>query len=372
VYGPAKVSFAAACLEPAFYPAGKLNRILSGTLRENPDHSAAYFFPPGLPELRRQIARRSPELACHFSPQDIVITSGATEGVHLCLQAVAKPGEVIAVESPVFFGILLAISSLGMKVIEVPTDPRAGLDLDVLERLLRRGRVRACIVTSNCQNPLGYVMSDESKDRLAKMAARYEAPVIEDDVFGDLAFGERRPSTVKSFDRAGLVLLCSSYSKTLAPGFRIGWVEGGRFRSTVEQLKFVSSLAAPSLSQRAMAEFLVSGGYDRHLRRLRVILERQVLGYSRVISESFPLGTRVSRPKGGFLLWVELPRNMDAVRLCRHALHDEGIAALPGTFFSAGGRFRNCMRLSCSKAWAPATERALRTLGRLCREIKTK
>ncbi|HLY99863.1 MAG TPA: PLP-dependent aminotransferase family protein, partial [Candidatus Angelobacter sp.] len=300
-----------------------------------------------------------------FAPRDVVITCGAQEALSLCLRAVAKPGDVIAVESPTYFGMLELAAFFQVKVIEIPTHPQQGMDLDELERAIRKHRIKACMVMPNCHNPLGYVLSDDYKKALVDLTARRNVVLIEDDVYGELAFDGPRPSTLKSFDRKGLVLLCSSFSKIISPGYRIGWVAPGRFRAEIERLKFMSTVASPSLPQLVIAEFMASGGYDRHLKRIRKTLAGYVDLVRLAIAKYFPEGTRVSRPAGGHVLWVELPPKINALRLYQAALA-EHISILPGTIFSATGRYKNYVRLNCAHHWSEAHDRALLTLGRLC------
>jgi DNA-binding transcriptional MocR family regulator len=363
---PANVPFGAGGASPALYPTRRLNQILRRVVREQPLHSMQYDFPPGVAVLRRQIARRAATVGCRLSPDDVTITGGALEAVNLSLRAVARPGDVIAVESPTYFAILESIASLGMKVIEIPTHPQAGMDLELLERAIRRHRVKACVVLSNCHNPLGYVLPDDYKKALVDLTARCDVAVIEDDVYGDLTFEGPRPRTMKSFDRKGLVLWCASISKILCPGFRLGWVAPGRFRADVERLKLLTNVCTASLPQLVIAEFLESGGYDRHLARLRATLAGQVEMVRQAIAKYFPDGTRISRPAGGYMLWIELPRRVDAVKLYRAALA-EHISILPGTVFTSTGDYRHHIRINCGHAWSPAHDRALLTLGRLAR-----
>ncbi len=362
---PECIPFAAGCITPDLYPNRALNLILRRIVNRQPLHSGRYEFPPGIESLRRQIARRSPDTGFESAPEDVVVTCGALEAVTLSLRAVAKPGDVIAVESPTYFGILGSAASLGMKVVEIPTHPQDGMDLDRLETAIRNHRVKACVVMPSCHNPLGYVLPERKKKELADLAARSNIAVIEDDVYGDLAYNTPRPRTVKSFDRKGLVLLCSSFSKTLPPGYRVGWVMPGRYRAEVERLKFLSTVATSTLSQMAVADFLGSGGYDRHLNRLRAVFAGQVETVRQAVARYFPEGTRVSRPAGGILLWIEMPPKIDALKLYQSALA-ERIAILPGRIFSSSNRFRNHIRINCGHAWTEAHERALVKLGKLC------
>src|SRR5215471_8801370 len=361
----AHVPLGAAAARSFIFPNVRLNRIINKIVRDQPEHSARYEFSGGIEVLRRQIARRAITYGCSFSPNDVTITCGGMEALNLAVRAVARPGDVIALESPTYFALLQIIESLGMKAIEIPTHPRRGMDLDALSRAIRRHHVRACISMLNCHNPLGFIASDEYKKDLVELLTKHDVPLIEDDIYGDLAFDGSRPKTAKTFDTEGLVLLCSSFSKVLAPGFRVGWIEAGRFRDVVRRLKFISSIASPSLPQLAIAEFIQSGGYERYLRGLRRCLADQVQLYSQHVINYFPEGTKISRPAGGYVLWVELPETVDAVKLYRAAV-SKNISIVPGVIFSASGRFRNHIRISCGHPWSESMERAIMTLGRFC------
>jgi DNA-binding transcriptional MocR family regulator len=364
---PGMVPMGSALPDPELLPNRKLNQITRGIIRRAPLHSATYAFSPGIEALRRQIARRSLAYGCNFSPSEIVVTSGAMEALNLSLRAVARAGDVIAVESPTYFGVLEAIQSLGMRAIEIPTHPSEGMSFDLLESAVRKHRIKACVAMTNGHNPLGYVLPDDHKKRLAEFTATTDVALIEDNIYGDLAFGGRQPKVAKVFDRTGNVLLCSSFSKVLAPGFRVGWMQAGRYQGEVERLKFMNTVATASLPQLVIAEYLESGGYDRYLTRLRIAFAEQVRITSQAAAKYFPEGTRITRPDAGYLLWVELPKRVDAVKLFRAALA-ANISVVPGPIFSASGRFRNCIRISCGYRWSDTIDRALLTLGRLAGE----
>jgi DNA-binding transcriptional MocR family regulator len=361
------VPLGAAAASPALYPNAKLNKIISKIGRTDPAHSGRYELTNGLEVLRRQIARRAIACGCSFSPNDITITCGGMEALNLAVRAVARPGDVLAIESPTYFAVLQIIESLGMKALEIPTHPRAGMDLDALSRAIRKHRVRGCISMTNCHNPLGFILDDEYKKNLVQLLTKLDVPLIEDDIYGDLAFSSVRPKTAKSFDTEGIVLACSSFSKVLAPGFRIGWIEAGRYRDAVKRLKFINTVAASSLPQLAIAEFIQSGGYDRYLRGLRETLSKQAQLYSQATARYFPEGTKISRPGGGCVLWLELPGNVDGLTLYRRAAA-QNISIIPGEIFSASGQFKNYIRLSCGFPLEDSIESALRTLGNLCRK----
>ncbi|HEY6167933.1 MAG TPA: PLP-dependent aminotransferase family protein, partial [Verrucomicrobiae bacterium] len=263
------VRLGAACPDPSLMPSRELSRIMAAIGRRSPDLGNSYDVPPGVLALRKQIARRTLEAGCTLAPDDIVTTCGAMEALNLCLRAVAQPGDTIAIESPAYFGFLQIIESLGMKACEVPTFPREGVCLVDLEKRLDCCDITACMFSTNFSNPLGSLMPDEKKKALVELLAARDIPLIEDDLYGDLAFAPQRPKAAKAFDKKGLVLLCSSFSKTIAPGYRVGWAAPGRYQAKVEHLKFVNTNSNAMLPQLAVAEFLALGGYDRHLRRVR-------------------------------------------------------------------------------------------------------
>jgi DNA-binding transcriptional MocR family regulator len=366
---PSMIPFGAACASPEFYPNRKLNQTIHRIMLRKPAHSSRYDLPTGSEPLRRQIARRSTTYGCSFSPREILITCGAMEALNLGLRAVAKPGDVVAIECPTYWGILQMIQSLEMKAIEIPTHPRTGMDLDALSTAIKKHRVRICIGMTNCHNPLGFVTDDNYKRDLVSLLARHNVPLIEEDIYADLTFDGIRPTAAKTFDSEGIVMLCSSFSKVLAPGFRVGWIQAGRFQEEVERQKFVASIASPSLPQLAIAEFLETGGYDRYLRGLRGALSEQMKRTSQAIATHFPEGTKLSRPAGGYVLWVELPKNIDALKLYRAALA-RNISVLPGPICSPTGQFRNHIRINCGQTWSERIEQAIATLGKLCLEVQ--
>jgi DNA-binding transcriptional MocR family regulator len=366
---PRVVQLGASIPSPELLPTQRLNRELATLAREAGDLAVEYDMPPGCLELRQQIARRSLEWGCSLSPDDFITTCGASEAVYLALRVVARAGDTIAIDSPAYYGTLQAIESLGLRALEIPSHPRHGLELEALEAALDKRRVAALLTVPSFSNPLGSCMPEEHRQRLVALLARHDIPLIEDDIYGDLFFGPERPRTCKAFDTEGRVLLCGSFSKTLAPGYRVGWIAPGRYRERVELLKFAQTVATATLPQLAIASFLRSGGYDRHLRALRRRLAAQMEQMTEAIAEHFPEGTRVTRPTGGSLLWVELPSTVDALALHSRAL-EAGIGIAPGPIFSAQPqRYSHFIRMSYSQPWSPRIEAAVATLGSLARSL---
>lgn len=354
---------------PQLLPIEKLTRMLARESRRFAKQSVSYELPPGNLRLRQQIAQRLLLSGCTLSPDQIVITSGCVEAVVLALRALCRPGDTVIIETPVYFNFLQLIEELGLKALEIPASPRGGISLEALEYALARnhGEIKACIVLTNFNNPLGSLMTDAGKRRLVELLGSYRVPLIEDDIYGDLSYTDERPSVAKAYDKTGNVLLCSSFSKTLAPGYRVGWIAAGCYQEQIERGKMIANVATASPPQQAIAEFLANGGYEHHLRSIRRSYARQVAQMGDAIGRCFPQGTRVSRPQGGFVLWVEMPEPIDSLRLYERA-KKVGISIAPGQIFSIEGKFRNCIRLNAA-CWDPCVEAAVATLGRLASEL---
>lgn len=354
--------------DPKLLPGEKLSRIMAAEGRKLGVHSTDYDIPPGCECIRRELARRSLEWGCALKPEEFVITNGCTEAVSLALRAVCSPGDTVAVESPTYFGLTNVLRELQLKALPIPVDSNEGIDLDALESALSKTKVAACALIPNFHNPAGFVMPEENKRRLLDILGKRSIPVIEDDIYGDLNHTGERPRCIKAFDREGMVLLCSSFSKTLAPGYRVGYISAGRWQAKVMRLKIATSLANATLPVRAISEYLRNGGYDRYLRSLRQTYRHQVERMREAVVHSFPEGIGLSRPQGNFILWCELPAKVDSILLFKQALR-AGISIAPGPLFAPGGGFKNFMRLNCGHPVTPAVERAVAVLGQLARQL---
>ncbi len=347
-----------------FMPVKSLTRATRSIISRNPQKSMDYLFPPGDRKLREQIAQLYTHTHTRVSANDVIVTSGATEALSISLRTVAKRGDTIAVESPTYFAVLRMIEQMGMLAVEIETDPVTGLDLDALEEAFDTMDIRAVLASPNTSNPLGSQMPEDRKRELVNLLAERDIPLIEDDVYGSVYFGDKAPRPAKSYDLNNIVLSCSSFSKTLAPGHRIGWVIAGRYHKKFLQYKQAWSSATSSINQLALAEFLSSGQYDRHLVRLRIAMREQVEKGRFMIAQNFPQGTCISNPHGGNVLWVEMPKQCDSIDIFNRAL-EHNIAITPGILFSATRQFKNCMRINCGHPWSAANEAALKTLGQI-------
>ncbi len=362
---PGVAPLAAALPSPSLLPVAALHRLYAGVARRHPKLlEGGSHINMDEPALVRQLVRRSLAWGGPLASDEIVITNSCTEALGLCLRAVTRPGDTVAVESPAYYLMLQLLETLGLKALEIPTDPRTGVSVEALDLATRDGRVAACLLVPNASNPLGSVMPDEKKRLLATLTAARGVAVIEDDIYGDLHFGSQRPWPIKAFDTAGNVLLCSSFSKSLSPSLRIGFVAAGRYRPALALQKTITSGGTNPLTQHVLAEYLESGAYERHLRGLRRNYEDQVERMRQALIRHFPAETRMTQPQGGYVLWVELPEDVDTTALHEVAVA-RGLAFVPGELFSASGMYRNCLRLNCGNPHTPEIDDAVRRLGQL-------
>jgi len=353
---------------PELFPMARLARTMAASVQAMDPWRSVEEVSPGDVELRRQISLRYMIDGLRVPRDEIVITNGALEGLNLCLQAVTQPGDTVLIGSPTFYAALQSIERNGLKAVDVPCHPREGIDLAALARALKQHEPRACWLMTNFQNPLGSLMPDEKKKELIALLTRHDVPLIEDDVYGELYFGTKRPKPAKAFDSNGIVMHCSSFSKCLAPGYRVGWAAPGRYAKTVERLKLTTTLATSVPAQIALANYLQKGGYDRHLRSLRHTLQLQQLQFIEAIERHFPQGTRLTAPSGGYFLWVKLPDGVNSLELHRAALK-AGISIAPGPIFSAQRGFADYVRINCGHPWDDGMEAAMATLGKLIRRL---
>ncbi len=362
------INFALAVPDASLLPSAKLNKSVVFALRNYKEHCISYEHAQGNIELRKQIAKLAFNWGGKIKPDEVVVTTGCLEAITICLKAVTNYGDTVAVESPTYFGIYQAIENLGLKAVEIASDPVTGIDLDCLQKVLKKSSVKACVVVPNFSNPFGSCMPDENKKQLVEIITRHNIPLIEDDIYGELYFGKTRPKTCKSFDRKGLVIHCSSLSKSLAPGYRIGWTIPGKFLDQVKQIKRMQNISCPTLTQAAIAHFLMHGRYEYHLKNLRKALHTQSLRYVQAIIKYFPENTKVSRPKGGFILWLELNKKINAFKLRTEAMK-HGISIVPGKIFSASSGYSNYIRLSFGKPWSDDADYGLMMLGKIIKKM---
>ena len=362
---PGMLPLGSAYPAPGLLPSARMQRMFAKVARQSRDLLASgEFTHRGDERLVRQLVRLSLDWGGPIDAGEIIVTNSCTESFNLCLRAVTQPGDTVALESPTYLVLLQILEDMGLKALEIPTHPRTGISVEALELATRNGAVKACVLVPNANNPLGCIMPEENKRRVAHLLAERNVPLIEDDIYGDLYFEGSRPWPIKACDTSGNVMLCSSFSKTISPALRLGFVAAGRRFAEVSQVKTLSSGLTGLLQQAALAEFLEGGGYARELRRARRAYATQVARMADAVADHFPGECSMSRPQGGFVLWVEMPKHVDALALHKEAVA-EGIAFVPGQLFSASGQYRNCLRLNCGNPWNDAIDAGIRRLGEL-------
>jgi DNA-binding transcriptional MocR family regulator len=368
IHRPDVVPFGIANPSMAHPSTKALHRTMKRVMARAEERSLGYAPTTGEPGLKRQLAFRYLDRGFQLDPDEIIVTNGGQEALALALQSVARKGDVIAVESPTYHGMLELIESLGMLALEVKTCTTGGVILDSLEKALDRHPVAACMFSSTLNNPLGSVTCEDHRARLVAMLEQREIPLIEDDVYGELLFDGSIPRPGQLFSRKGMVLTCGSFSKTAAPGYRIGWLIPGRFGEQAQRLKRCLSCSSGLLQQLTLAEFLASGDYDRQLKALRPVLQSNAERMAGMVMDHFPTGTLSSSPRGGSVLWLQMPNRIDSVALFEQALNEQ-ISTAPGLVFSTGRRYRNYLRLSFGHPWTPRLEWGIRKLGEIACEM---
>ncbi|NQZ08126.1 MAG: PLP-dependent aminotransferase family protein [Algicola sp.] len=354
---------------PYYYPVKQLQRISANVIKEQMDKVVEVHFSPGIDLLRKNLAKRLGEAGCQIKAEELIITNGCLEALSICLRAVAKPGDTIAIESPVFVGLLQLIESMGFKALEIPCHPTQGLSLPALELALEQWEIKAVAIVPTFSNPLGSNMPEQNRELLVNMLSDRNVPLIEDDLFVDLAFDGSTTKPCKAFDKKGLVLYCASASKAIASGFRVGWIAPGAFYQKVEYYKTFTNISAPNFAQIVMAEFLESGRYDRHLRQMRTLLAQQIYKFQQWIKAYFPPDVHFSHPQGACVLWVDLGKAINALEFHQLAV-EQGIGIIPGQLFTTGHKYDHFIRINCACDPALPLEQAMQTLGALAKRLK--
>lgn len=345
-----------------------LARAMRKVLAKAGSKATAYAPMYGYAELKRQISLRYFELGIQLDDEEVLITNGAQEAIAIALQCVAQPGDVIAVESPTYFGVLELIESLGMLALEIPLCPEQGIWLEDLQKAITKHPIKACIFSSAISNPLGSMMSDARRAEIVTMLEAADIPLIEDDVYGELQFDAAQATPAQRYSKKGLVLTCSSFSKTIAPGYRVGWLLAGKFAHGARRYKRALSCSSSLLSQWTLAELLASGEYRRNLERLRTVLMRNKALMVQAVKQFFPQGTRINDPRGGSVVWVELPAGCDSQALF-HLAMESNISIAPGALFSPSDKFSRCIRISYGLPWTDQVDGAIAELGSLVKGL---
>jgi DNA-binding transcriptional MocR family regulator len=324
----------------------------------------------GEAELRRRIASCYHPYHGGLGAEGIVVTNGATEAIAITLRALLEPGDLVAVESPTYYDYFRQLAAVRARILEVPVRPGQGMDLDLLESAMRGRKIRMIIVQPNVQNPTGAIMPDSEKARLLALAERGGCVLLQDDVYGDLAFPrpgcrKDRPGNLSLFGDYRKIVYISSFSKCLAPGIRIGWIWAPGFHAELARAKSLASLATNGPAQRVLADYLAGPWFRKQLASMRSALASQLEDYLGLLCAALPEGSSFARPEGGCLLWIALPKGLDASLIFERAAK-EGILVAPGELFSANPFFRSHLRVNFGYR---LTEPRAAELSRLCRII---
>lgn len=358
------VNFGAGVPDQAILPINRLKKSFIKISKEQPQLLSQYSCVNGFEKLRQELAYLMLNKGVNVSSEELIITNGCSEAVAIAIKAVTSAGDTIAIESPVFFGIINILEQLERKVIELPTSPDKGIDLVTLEQLIKNKKVSACIITATFQNPLGHIMPQASKRKLVDLAARYNIPIIEDDLYGECSFNNKNYHPLKYYDYADIVLYCSSFSKTLSPGSRIGWLIPSQYKLQCESIKIAETFGGPVIVQAAMADFLHENGYEYHIKRLRKFISVQTHQVKQFILKYFPSDIKVTNPQGGYFLWIELNKNINTMELFHEAIKNN-ISIIPGPVFSTSNKYNNCFRISCGSPITEKIEHGIKKLAKM-------
>jgi len=355
------INFGAGVPDQALLPINRLKKSLIKTCREQPELLSQYSPPNGYDKLRQELAYLMLNKGISIAPEEFIITNGCSEAVAVAIKAVTRKGDTIAIESPVFFGIINILEHLERKVIEIPTSPETGIDLISLEQLIQNQKISACIISAVFQNPLSFIMPRENKIKLVNMATQYNIPIIEDDLYGECSFNNKSYHPLKYFDSSGIVLYCSSFSKTISPGSRTGWLISGQYQVRCESIKIAETFGGPVIIQAAMADFLHERGYDYHIKKLKKDISVQTHQIKQLILRHFPRDIKITNPEGGYFLWVELNKEINTMELFHKAVKKK-ISIIPGPIFTTENKYQNCLRISCGSPITQKTEYGIKTI----------
>lgn len=348
------------------FPHKMLNRYLTQTIKHYPHASGGYIFGMGLEELRVELARWMRPWVGVTSKENILITNGCLEAINIALASECEAGDIVAIESPCYFGILHAIHHHGLKALEVKTHPETGLDPESLESLAKNNKIKALISTPTAQNPLGFTMTDERKKEILAICKKYKILLIEDDLYGELTFGNKRPKSYKYFDKDGIVIHCSSFSKFLGPGLRIGWCIPAKDPHKYLRHKLSLNLSTSSLTQYVVSSILRNEDLLKVGSNLAGYYQSNIQIYSNVLQNTLGQKLSLSNPTGSYFLWARV-EGLNSLETYQKAKRQK-ISFTPGPLFSATRLYSNYLRINCAHEF---NERRHQELLNLCKILST-
>ena len=364
---PGMIPLGAGMPDPSDLPSEELSQSLARVSRTWPLDNNQYFIGSGDKGLIKELNKWMIQTGCTPAADELTVTQGITQGLTLALRSVTKPGDTVLVESPGYYGFYTILEFLSLKAVEVPVDPTAGIDIEALNHMLKNGiKAKALLCSPTFSNPTGAVIPADSRHKLIELSQKHKFVIIEDDTYGELYFSKTRPEPpIKAIAPDDIIHL-ASFSKLIAPGYRIGWAAGGKYTEDIRRCFRMSVLASPIVIQKALADYLKRGGVKQHMRRLRDKYQQNVSLTQSIIADYFPEGSRTAKPTGGHYLWVELPENIDSVKLTEKALQKK-ISIAPGVLFSSRKHYRNYLRLNCGLKCTEKVIKALKTIGDLAK-----
>jgi len=345
-------------------PQKLLLRTMQQVIREYGMSLLRYYPSNGSEDLKNNIIKRAAGYHTSINPEELIITDGALQALYIALASTCNSGDVIAVESPCVFSILEVVRTLNLKVIEIPVDLESGFDIDFLRKACLKNKIKAVLVTPNFHNPTGVLLSDEQKKALLSVVQQHGIALIENDIYGDLNFNGQRPSTIKSFDDSGLVMTYSSYSKTLAPGIRLGWLSTGKFMERAEQVKFSLGSTVSPIYQETVNRLLAGSSYERHIRAFKMQLAKNAYFTINLLADNFPEGTSIFTPSGGYNIWVKMPNHIDMDHFYDQC-EKIGIRFTPGYTFSFSNNFTQYFRVVFAAKYSPKDIEAIKLAGQV-------
>ncbi|EEY92700.1 transcriptional regulator, GntR family [Acinetobacter junii SH205] len=359
-------------LSPHLIPVHGLRRSLQRALKHCQPEDFLYCNKQGHLQLRQALSDHWREDGIYIAPDDIFISNGCMPALSLLIQQMSREGDSIIVPTPTFNGQLQLLAGLKRKIIEIPADHQ-GIDLERLEYFMQQGIAKLCLLTANFQNPLGYCLSNQQKQKIAELAQKYQCFVLEDDIYAECSFQKERPLPIRYWDQQGYVIWCGSVSKSLSSAYRVGWFCLGQQLQHLRPALLANNVGVNTPLQLGLADFIYSRAYREHLERLRPALMQQVEQYRACILEQFQgIPIALSQSSGGYALWMQLPNTITGLELYYRA-QQYGINIVPGEVFGEDQRYQHFLRLNAGHALTDEIRQAIQQLADWVREsLKSK
>lgn len=361
---PKIISFAGGLPAPELFPVKEMKAAVDKVFEEHGQEAMQYGAAKGVTALREVIQQHVKEKENVDSELDnVLVTTGSEQALDLVGKAFVDPGDTVLVEQPTYLCALDVFRSYGANFASVEMD-EDGMKMDALEEALKANPNTKLIYTvPNFQNPTGRTMTEERRKQLAELAEKYDVYVLEDNPYGEIRFAGQHVPAVKSFDKSGHVLYMSTFSKTLAPGFRLGWLVADKaVVNKLTVLKQSADLHTDNLAQFAVAQFFADNDVDAHVKEISALYGKRKDLMLEGIKKYFPEGVKYTDPEGGMFLWVEVPGVDDTVELFKECLEHD-VAFVPGDPFFAGEVQPGAFRLNYSNMKEDQIEVGLKRLG---------